>query len=612
MVQEAKYRVQSAGEGVDEARVEVSHLEVRLRTARGREWRTFREPIAVLRAARPDEVVQCLADVDHAVMHDGCYAAGFVAYEAAAAFGLPTRTPKPDSLPLVCFGVFQPDSVTSERALPAGGAYESGPWRPSIDRAAYAEAIHRIKTRIESGDTYQINFTFRLTAHFAGDPIGLLRALDLAQAGPWGAYVDDGRFAICSASPELFVRIDGGRLECRPMKGTAPRGLWPAADRQEAERLVASHKQRAENVMVVDMVRNDLGRLAETGSVQVMSLFEAERYPLQWQMTSTVQARSSTASLSKLLGALFPSGSVTGAPKHSSMSIIRDLETTPRGIYTGAIGYMSPRGRGHFNVAIRTIAIDRLKGEAEFGVGSGVVWDSVERDEYDECLLKASILLTRPPGSYAAGPHPGFELLETIGWTPGSGFVLLDRHLSRLEESAACFGFSCEVNEVRRVLVAALSDVSGPAKLRVLLGHDGAIVCEAVDLPAPTDRPLRAALAAEPIDPASVFLYHKTTRRDVYERARSSRPDAEAVLLWNPDGEITEGTEANLVVEIDGVRLTPPVESGLLGGTLRAELLATGAIREQRVRVDDLAHATGVWLINSVRGWIPCDTRGVT
>ena len=580
-------------------------FEVRLRTARGREWRTFREPVRVVRAVRVDEVARCLAEVDRAVRREGCYAAGFVGYEAAAAFGLPTGTLSPDGLPLACFGLFHPDSVTSERALPAGGAYHTGPWRASMDRAAYAEAIGRIKARIESGDTYQISFTFRLTAPFAGDPIALLRDLDLAQDGPWGAYVDDGRFAICSASPELFFRVDGDRIECRPMKGTAPRGLWAAADRQQAERLVTSEKQQAENVMIVDMVRNDLGRVADIGTVQVAALFVAEQYPLQWQMTSRVEARTSKRSLLQLFEALFPSGSVTGAPKHSSMGIIHELETAPRGIYSGAIGYMSPRSRGHFNVAIRTIAIDRRTGEAEFGVGSGVVWDSVESDEYDECLLKASILLTRPPGSYAAGPHPDFQLLETIGWAPDAGFARLERHLSRLQESAECFGFSCDVAEVRIVLENAVADLAGPARLRVLLSRDGAIVCEGADLSMPAGRPLRAALAADPIDPASVFLYHKTTMRVLHERARASRPDAEAVLLWNASGEVTEGTEANVVVEIGGEKVTPPIECGLLGGTLRAELLASGEIREGRVQIGDLPRATSLWLINSVRGWMP-------
>jgi para-aminobenzoate synthetase / 4-amino-4-deoxychorismate lyase len=586
-------------------------FEVRLRTERGRAWRTFRDPVRVLRATRPADVLDCLEDVQRAVRRDGCYAAGFVTYEAAAAFGLPTHdtTSDPGALPLVCFGLFTPDTVASQRSLPSGGTYSTGPWEPSLDEAGYADAIRRIKGRIEAGDTYQINFTFRLDASFSGDALALLRDLDGAQDGPWGAYVDDGRHAICSASPELFFRIEGDRVTCRPMKGTAPRGLWPAADRRQAERLRASAKNRAENVMIVDMVRNDLGRIAEVGSVEVVSLFDVERYPLQWQMTSTVDARGRTLALPRIIEALFPSGSVTGAPKHSSMAIVRELESRPRGIYTGAIGYLSPNGRGHFNVAIRTIAIDRERGSAEFGVGSGVVWDSAERDEYAECLLKASILLDRPAASYAAGPHPDWQLLETIGWTPDAGFALLDRHLQRLRESAECFGFAYQEEDVLALLKNAVGDLSAPSKVRVLVSRDGAVVCEGIHLAPPGEGPLVVALAAEPVDAADVFLYHKTTRRAVYNRARASRADVDAVLLWNAAGEVTEATDANVVVELDGRTVTPPVECGLLAGTLRAELLATGAIVEQRVGVADLPRASGVWLINSVRGWMKAELR---
>ncbi len=579
-------------------------FEVRLRTGRGHHWRTFREPTAIIEAATVAEVADCLAEVDRAVREDGSYAAGFVTYEAAAAFGLPVRPRGSGGLPLVCFGLFSPPSVDTERGLPREGTYQTGEWQPSIDHATYARAIGRIKSLIEAGETYQINFTFRLTTDFAGDALALLRDLDASQDGPWGAYVDDGRHAICSASPELFFQVKGDQIECRPMKGTAPRGLWAGADRASADRLRSSAKNRAENVMVVDMARNDLGRIARTGSVEAPSLFDVERYPLQWQMTSTVRARTGAA-LPALMEALFPSGSVTGAPKHRSMSIISGLEADARGIYTGAIGYLSPHGTQHFNVAIRTVTIDRERARAEFGVGSGIVWDSVEQDEYEECRLKAAILLERPRFSYATGRRPDFRLLETIGWTPEEGFALRERHMQRLRESAACFRFDCDIPAVEALLDNAVGDLAGPAKVRVLLSQDGAIVCEGIDVGAPPHIPLRLALAAQPVDRTDVFLYHKTTRRDVYERARASRPDADAVLLWNREGEITEATEANIVVELGGERVTPPVECGLLPGTLRAELLAGGAIAERRVSVDDLQAATALWLINSVRGWMP-------
>lgn len=581
-------------------------FEVRLRTGPAREWRIFRDPAAILRARTPAEVVGVLQDVESAVTTGGCYAAGYVTYEAAAAFDLPVRAPAARALPLVCFGLFRPESVEVEYGLPRAGAYRTGEWTPSIDKATYKDAIRRIKALIEAGETYQINFTFRLATLFSGDPLALLVDLDAAQDGPCGGYVEDGRHVICSASPELFVGVRGDLIECRPMKGTGPRGLWASADRARGEALRSSPKNRAENVMVVDMTRNDLGRFARTGSVEATSLFEVERYPLQWQMASTVRARGNVT-LAGLFEALFPAGSVTGAPKHRSMSIIRDLETGPRGIYTGAIGYLSPDGGRHFSVAIRTVAIDRERESAEFGVGSGIVWDSVDEDEYEECRLKASILLNPPRFSYAIGRRASFQLLETIGWTPSAGFALLSRHLERLAESAACFRFECDLESVQALLDNAVADLVEPAKLRVLLSQDGAIVCVGIHLGPSPDTPMQVAMATEPIDTNDVFLYHKTTRRDVYERARASRPDCDGVVLWNRDGEVTEATEANIVVELDGAKVTPPVECGLLPGTFRGQLLAEGTIAERRVTVPQLKHATGIWLINSVRGWLPAE-----
>lgn len=558
------------------------------------------------------DVRRVLAEIDAAV-RDGAYAAGFVTYEAAGAFGLPVQDPEP-GLPLVYFGLFAADAIESLSRLPGNGHASVDDWEASIDHAAYLEAIRSIKARIEAGDTYQINFTFRLTAPFTGDPAALMRELYAGQAGPWSAYIDVGNHVICSASPELFFSLDGDRLVCRPMKGTGPRGYWPAQDDAQGEALKNSAKNRAENVMIVDMVRNDLGRVAQVGSVAAPALFEVERYPLQWQMTSTVTALAEQRSLLRLFEAMFPSGSITGAPKHSAMGIIRELETTPRGIYTGAIGYVSPRGRAHFSVAIRSVVIDRRAGTASFGTGSGVVWDSVDRDEYDECLLKARVIGTvgvqaeRPP-SYAVGRVPGFRLLETLRWAPGEGFALLDRHLARIAASAACFDFPCDQDQIRAMLATAVEDLRGPTRVRVLLDGEGSVLCEAVDLVGLPD-PLRAALATTPVDPTDVLLYHKTTRREVYERAKASRPEADAVILWNEDGDVTEGTEANLVVTLAGQKVTPPVASGLLPGTMRAALLEQGAIHQRRVSIADLRVAEQVWLINSVRGWMRVVVEG--
>ena len=590
-------------------------MEIVLRTPWDGPWRRFTDPIRIITARHAGDVRRALVEAD-AELRRGRYAAGFVTYEAAAAFGLPVREPDPD-LPLVCFGIFDEGTIEALRRLPAAGPPSFGSWTPSVDHATYLQAIAAIKDRIEAGDTYQINYTFRLNAAFSGESPGAMRDLFAAQAGPWSAYVSTPHHVICSASPELFFSLDGERVICRPMKGTAARGYWEEDDVARAEALRGSAKNRAENVMIVDMVRNDLGRIASTGSVRLVSLYDVERYPLQWQMTSTVEGRVPGPSLEKLFGAMFPCGSITGAPKISSMKIIRDLESTPRGIYTGAIGFATPRGRAHFNVAIRTVIFDRADGRAEFGVGSGVVWDSVGRDEYDECLLKAEMLSgsSRPAflggASYVVPDRPDFKLLETILWTPGGGFALLDRHLSRLRGSAACFDFSCNLDDVRGQLNLAVADLRGPSRLRIRLDHDGSVLCEAVDL-IPLNDPLQVALAVEPIDRSDVFLYHKTTKRDVYERARASRPGADSVILWNEDGDVTEGAEANLVIVRDGVKVTPPVECGLLPGTLRAELLASGEIVEGRISRHELASADEVWLINSVRGWIRAVLRDGT
>ncbi|MBA2301685.1 MAG: chorismate-binding protein [Acidobacteria bacterium] len=584
-----------------------------LRTPWGGGWRRFRNPRHVMSARRPADVRQALEEVEHAVER-GSYAAGFVTYEAGAAFGLPVR-PAGDAIPLVCFGIFAPEEVDVVGRLPPAGDATLGEWQSSIDHSGYRNAIEEIKARIEAGDTYQINFTFRLTAPFAGDPLAVMRDLYAAQAGPWSAYVDARDYVFCSASPELFYRVDGSRVVCRPMKGTWPRGYWPDQDLAHGEALRYSAKNRAENVMIVDLVRNDLGRVATIGSVRPAALFDVERYPLQWQMTSTVEASSNRPGLVPLFDAMFPCGSITGAPKYSSMRIIRDLESTPRGIYTGAIGYVSPRGRAHFNVAIRTVSIDRKAGLAGFGVGSGVVWDSVDRDEYDECLLKAAVLQTvthlrrlprRANAAYIVGDPPGFRLLESIAWTPSEGFVLLDPHLDRLHASADCFGFPCDLKEVRMLLAGVVEDLRGPAKVRVLLEGTGSVLCEAVDLN-PLPHPVRLALASEPIDPADVFLYHKTTNRSLYERARASQPGADAVILWNDSGDITEATESNIVVQRGDRKITPPIACGLLPGILRANLLESGEIAEGRLSKDDLLASDRIWLINSVRGWMAAE-----
>jgi para-aminobenzoate synthetase/4-amino-4-deoxychorismate lyase len=469
-----------------------------------------------------------------------------------------------------------------------------GRWHPTLTRGEYARALCAIHEAIGAGEVYQVNYTFRLRAPFSGDLLPLFWQLYERQPVPYAAYLDTGAHAIASLSPELFFALDGERITTRPMKGTAPRGLTRADDLQQAERLTRCPKNRAENLMIVDMARNDLGRIARIGSVRVPRLFEAERYATLWQMTSTVVA-CTDAPLPEIFRALFPAASITGAPKIRATHVIHALERAPRGVYTGAIGVVLPDRHAQFNVAIRTLHYDKVAAQLTFGVGSGIVWDSEQVAEYEECLTKAQVLLA---------PRPEFELLETLLWRRGRGYFLLEAHLKRLRDSADYFGFAVDADAVRHQLLTVAERFTAPRyRVRLRVNRYGEAQVEHASL-APERRVWRVALAHEPVDPREVFLYHKTTHRQVYERARAARPDCDDVILWNTHGEITESTLANVVVRMDGRYYTPPVECGLLAGVYREHLLQRGLLRERVLTIDDLRRAEAVYLINSVRGRI--------
>jgi para-aminobenzoate synthetase/4-amino-4-deoxychorismate lyase len=346
--------------------------------------------------------------------------------------------------------------------------------------------------------------------------------------------------------------------------------------------------------MIVDMVRNDLGRVAAVGSVEVPRLFEVEQYPTLWQMTSTVCARTHE-SLDAILAATFPPASITGAPKRRTMEIIAELESSPRRVYTGAIGVLSPGRRARFNVAIRTVLVHRASGRAEYGVGGGIVWDSTPAGEYAECATKARVLAHRPRD---------FDLLETLLWTGSGGYAYLSEHLRRLERSAAYFGFELDPVRVRRELDSLGRGLGiGPARVRLTVSPSGAVRAEARAWSTGSASGFgTVSLAAHAIDPSNVFLYHKTTNRQVYSEALQARPGSDDVLLWNSRGEVTESTVANVAVELDGVLCTPPLSSGLLPGTMRAWMLARGCLRERVLRVEDVLGDAPVYLFNSVRG----------
>ena len=354
-------------------------------------WWQFSQPVAIIAAASPADILPALRTLEQAVNTQGLYAVGFLTYEAAAAFHLTTHSPSPDNLPLLWFGLFPEPQILPHLPSPTE-SFTASSWQPSLDAAAYTTAIHTIKEQIALGNSYQVNYTFPLQAAFTGSAYALFYRLAQAQQASYTAYLDLGRLAVCSASPELFLGLDGARLWSKPMKGTMERGRDPISDEQNRLALYHSEKNRAENVMIVDMIRNDMGRVCRTGSVQVPQLFATEPYPTLWQMTSTVTGQT-TAPLSDILTAMFPCASITGAPKVRTMAIIKELEPRPRSLYTGSIGYIAPGRQAQFNVAIRTALVDRATGQARYHVGSGIVWDSNAAAEWQECLLKARILV---------------------------------------------------------------------------------------------------------------------------------------------------------------------------------------------------------------------------
>lgn len=556
----------------------------------------LRNPRRVVVAHVLDEVVPALAHVEAAVA-DGLYAAGYLAYEAAPAFDAALAThPATGQFPLLWYGLYEKMQIEPTTEI-STRSFAVGPWEPLVDAGNYAQAIHRIRELIAAGDTYQVNYTFPMRTTFHGDALDWFWSLWRAQRTDFAAFIDAGRYQILSASPELFFRLDGRRLVTRPMKGTRPRGRWPDEDRRMAEELAQSGKDRAENLMIVDLLRNDMGRISQTGSVRVARLFDVERYETVWQMTSTIESETA-ATVPEVFKALFPSGSVTGAPKIRTMEIIRDLEPSPRGVYCGAVGWWAPDGRAEFNVAIRTVTLDTTSKEAVYSVGGGITWDSTPQGEYEECRTKAAVL---------SAPRPDFELLESILFD--GGFFLLSGHMARLAASADYFGFALDVQAIEAALRTHTAAVGAqPLKVRLLVARDGTFRIESAPAPLPT--PIRLGFAAEPVMESDVFLYHKTTHRCVYERAKASRPDCDDVLLWNRQGEITETTSANVVLKMEGRWLTPPLRCGLLPGTMRAHLLAGGEVREAVLTKNDVVRAAAIRLINSVRKWVDVEFVG--
>lgn len=555
-------------------------------------------PLAVHEAWRLEEVVPLLR-LAEAASRRGLFAALAVAYEAAPAFDPAMTVRHAEDAPLAWVALHRAPGPLRE--IGGKGAFSS--WRSLTPRWRYAQCMREIKECIRLGETYQVNYTMAFAAEMHGSAQYLFHRLAAAQGAGFCAWFQMGRRQVLSFSPELFFLRKKGALVTRPMKGTAPRGRFAGEDVELACKLAACPKNRAENVMIVDLLRNDLGRVAAGGTVAARRLFRVERYPTVLQMTSTVTARlRGNTPLEEIFGALFPCGSVTGAPKVRTMECIAALEDVPRGFYCGALGFLAPGGDAVFNVPIRTLNLEfpspssSILGHnatARFHVGGGVTHDSAENAEYRECLDKMAFLQLSARE---------FRLLETLLLAQGR-YLLVREHLDRLASSAGRFGFCLDKTAVRRALEGvARANPGGRRMVRLLLAQDGSLHLESKEL-ALDKRVWRVAVSPEPVDSRDPMLFHKTDARENYSRRQAAHPDCDEVLLCNEQGQLTEGCRSNLVLLLDGERVTPSLGCGLLPGVLRQELLRRGAVVERVLDIQDLRRATSVWCVNSLRGW---------
>ena len=552
----------------------------------------FGVPRQTLVAHSAAQVRPLLEAVD-ALARQGFWCVGYLRYEAGAAFDPAFEMHEADG-PLAWFGVHDAPQAWPE---PQAHASATVPWHAALSRAAFDQGMADIHRAIAAGELYQINYTTALQGMLHGAPRDLFTALQRAQPGGYAAFIDTGDEQILSVSPELFFDWDGERILVRPMKGTAPRGATPEMDAALAAQLRASPKERAENVMIVDLIRNDLSRVAQPFSVNVPHLFRLQALPSVWQMTSDVEARTRPGTtLADVFAALFPCGSITGAPKVRAMHMIRALEPEPRGVYCGAVGVVRPGGAATFNVAIRTVTVQR--GAARCGIGSGITADATDEGEWQEWRHKRAFL------DRASQP---FELLETLALEDG---VLrhAPEHLARLARAAAHFAYPWEAAQVdARLQQLADAHRHGLWRVRLQLDARGQVQAEAFALET-TPTPVRLMLASTAFEEAgSEFVRFKTTRRAHYDAFAPRLPGVFDTLLWNRQGELTECTRGNVAVRLDGLWVTPPLHCGLLDGIGRAVYLREGRLLEAVVRVEDLSRATGLAFVNSLRGWLDAE-----
>ena len=583
--------------------------------------------------SNPVEYLQCRSATDTEAflarcqekLDQGFYLAGWFAYEFGLGLEARLRRLRPSADTIVAeLGVYGRPTIFDHQtgqwnrpvelrpvASPQPGRISN--IRLSQNQADYEENITRIKSYIAAGDTYQVNYTLKLLFDYSGSADALYMQLRRNQLVSYSAYLGRGQRRILSFSPELFFRKQGNRCMVRPMKGTSRRGRSLQEDASLAAALHNDRKNRAENVMIVDLLRNDLGRLATMGSVTVTSLFDVETYESLLQMTSTIRGETPDhLALTDLFAALFPCGSVTGAPKIRTMEIIHELENDPRGVYTGAIGYLAPNGDAQFNVPIRTVLLDR--GRAEMGIGSGIVADSEPGNEWRECRLKADFL---------SKPRHDFQLIETILWVPNEGYWLLEYHLDRLQASARYFGYAMQRQELQKRLAEYTDTFAAEHyRVRLLMDQQGEITLSHSACPAPLYRTLpspgpqspraKTHLAEQTTSSADTFLYHKTTHRQLYNQLWREADQLGYLdcIFTNEQGEVSEGAITNLFIEREGILYTPPLRTGLLPGVLRRYLLESfpEQVKEKSLRPADLSDkGVSLYLGNSVRGLVPVE-----
>lgn len=554
----------------------------------------FIKPIRTYVAYTIDEVIPTLNNVLNDIAK-GFYAGGFLTYESARAFNTSLHTKRKGKMPYVWFGIYE-HPILNFPFKEANQFYKVSGWNTKVKREVYEKNILQLKASLNKENVRQVNYTIPLKTEFYGDSFSYFKQLETVQSGKYQAFLHLNNFSILSASPELFFHLEKGKITLRPMKGTIHRGKTYEEDIKNKNWLQQSEKNRYENRIITEMMINELKPIVEQNSIHIKDLYLIEKYPTVYQMTSTIEATlQSNKSLIDIFQTLFPSGSITGYPKEKAMDMIVDFEQEPREIYCGAIGYITPEFKATFNVPIRTVLIDHETNRATFGVGGAIMEESNIDEEYKEIYTKAKLLETT---------YPKFELLESFGLNDGKYFIF-HHHLKRLKQSANYFDFQIDLQMIEKSLQKiAVKYPKGLWKVRLTVKKDGSFSVTVNQIYS-DKKFLKVKLAEKAIDRSNIFLYHKTTYREMYDELRKNTDTYDDILLWNEDGEITEFTIGNIVVEKNRELITPPVSSGLLPGTFRKKLLETEQIREEKIFINDLEFCKKIWFINSVQKWIP-------